>query len=229
MEKIVNTRRAIMAKFNGKEVSLNKPFRLKDHKTKKFGVYVEDKDGEIKLIRFGAKGHNIKRDDPEARANFRARHNCDGKSDKTTAGYWSCLMWGDKPVGDIVKRIEIKKANEEKRIVYAWAYVCSVSGDQVVDHSGDVIDEEEMERMAYDFMEEYRDGGEMHNRRGVASAVASMPFTKELQESLGIDVGKVGWLIVFRINDDDVWEKVKNGTYKMMSIGGKATREKIVN
>lgn len=124
--------------------------------------------------------------------------------------------------------VAIEKANDEKRIVYAWAYVCSSGGEQVVDHSGDVIEEDEMERMAYDFMESYRDGGEMHSRRGVASAVASMPFTTELQKAIGIDVGKVGWLIVLKIKDDDVWEKIKNGTYKMMSIGGTAHREKIV-
>jgi len=35
----------------------------------------------------------IKADDPERRKAFRARHNCDQKTDKTTPGYWSCKMW----------------------------------------------------------------------------------------------------------------------------------------
>lgn len=35
----------------------------------------------------------IKRDNPERRKNFRARHNCDEKKSKMTAGYWSCKMW----------------------------------------------------------------------------------------------------------------------------------------
>jgi len=35
----------------------------------------------------------IKRDDPERRKSFRARHNCADKKDKTTPGYWSCYQW----------------------------------------------------------------------------------------------------------------------------------------
>ena len=45
----------------------------------------------------------IKRDDPERRKAFRARHNCDQKKDKTTAGYWSCKFWSGKSVTDLMK------------------------------------------------------------------------------------------------------------------------------
>jgi hypothetical protein len=30
------------------------------------------------------------KDDEERRANFKSRHNCDEKTDKTTPGFWSC-------------------------------------------------------------------------------------------------------------------------------------------
>jgi hypothetical protein len=29
-------------------------------------------------------------DDPKRKASFRARHNCDEKKDKFSAGYWAC-------------------------------------------------------------------------------------------------------------------------------------------
>jgi hypothetical protein len=45
----------------------------------------------------------IKRDSPERRASFRARHNCDSIKDKTTPAYWSCRMWSKKPVSEIAK------------------------------------------------------------------------------------------------------------------------------
>ena len=46
----------------------------------------------------------IKRDDPARRKAFRARHNCDQKTDKTTAGYWSCKFWEKgKSVTDLMK------------------------------------------------------------------------------------------------------------------------------
>ena len=41
----------------------------------------------------------IKRDDPNRRKNFRARHNCDNPGPKTKARYWSCRQWrGGKKV-----------------------------------------------------------------------------------------------------------------------------------
>lgn len=80
------------AKFQGREVSLNNPFRLPDGANKKFGVYV--KDGEkVKRVTFGDPNMEIRRDDDKARANFRARHSCDTATDKTSARYWSCRMW----------------------------------------------------------------------------------------------------------------------------------------
>ena len=35
----------------------------------------------------------IKRDDPDRRKSFRARHNCDNPGPKTKARYWSCRQW----------------------------------------------------------------------------------------------------------------------------------------
>ena len=61
---------------------------------KKFKVYVRDPNtGNIKTVRFGDPNMEIKRDDPERRKNFRARHNCDNPGPKTKARYWSCRQW----------------------------------------------------------------------------------------------------------------------------------------
>jgi hypothetical protein len=88
------------AKYKGKEVELNKPSR---GDVKKYKVYVKNpKTGNVKKINFGDKNMEIKRDDPERRKSFRARHNCDDKKDKTTPGYWSCKFWSDKKVSDLL-------------------------------------------------------------------------------------------------------------------------------
>ena len=82
---------------------LNKPFRLPKGSNKKFGVYVKSKQtGKIVKVTFGDPNLSIKRDDPERKANFRARHNCEDASDKMTPKYWSCSMWSSKPVSKIV-------------------------------------------------------------------------------------------------------------------------------
>ena len=46
---------------------------------------------------------------------------------------------------------------------------------------------------------------------------------------LGIPDGTlpVGWWIGFKVTDEDVWAKVKDGTYPMFSIEGSAIREEI--
>lgn len=92
------------AEYQGREVALDKPFRLPKGSSKKFGVYVKDGD-RVKRVTFGDPSMEIRRDDPEARANFRARHSCDTATDKTSARWWSCRMWSaDASVGELTKR-----------------------------------------------------------------------------------------------------------------------------
>jgi hypothetical protein len=81
------------AEYEGREVKLNDPIRTPNEK-KKFKVYVKDpKTGNVKIVRFGDPNTDIKRDDPERRKSFRARHKCDTAKDKTTPRYWSCFQW----------------------------------------------------------------------------------------------------------------------------------------
>ena len=90
------------AEYHGKEVKLNYPMR---GGAKKYQVYVKNpKTGKVKKIAFGDVhgGLTAKVSNPKARKSFAARHNCDMKKDKTTAGYWACRinkyghLWGNK-------------------------------------------------------------------------------------------------------------------------------------
>lgn len=63
---------------------------------KKFAVAAKEGD-EVKLVRFGDANMTIKKNDPERRKSFRARHKCDEKKSKLTAGYWSCKAWAVLP------------------------------------------------------------------------------------------------------------------------------------
>jgi len=83
---------------SGKE--LNNPTK---GDVKKYKVYVKNDKGNVVKVEFGDPNMSIKRDDPARRKAFRARHNCDQKKDKTTAGYWSCKFWSTKSVTDLMK------------------------------------------------------------------------------------------------------------------------------
>ena len=82
---------------------LNKPFRTPGG-PKKFSVYVKNEKGNVVKVNFGSPDMEIKRDDPERRKNFRARHNCDNPGPKTKARYWSCRNWeAGRSVSDNLK------------------------------------------------------------------------------------------------------------------------------
>ena len=89
------------AKYQGREVPLNKPMAGDVKKSK---VYVRDPaTGNIKKVNFGHGGKTakrlgqktmkIKKSNPARRKSFRARHNCDNPGPKTKARYWSCRAW----------------------------------------------------------------------------------------------------------------------------------------
>jgi hypothetical protein len=71
---------------------LGKVMRAGDGK-KKFKVFVRNEKGNVVKVGFGDPNMEIKRDDPARRKNFRARHNCDTATDRTTPRYWSCRQW----------------------------------------------------------------------------------------------------------------------------------------
>lgn len=136
----------------------------------------------------------------------------------------------EKP-DDIIKgRFKIAKSDDEKMLAFGWASVSMrVDGEVVEDWQKDIVESDELEHAAYEFVMLYREGGEMHERGGAATLVESVVFTEEKMEAMGIPAGTlpVGWWIGFKVLDEDVWEKVKDGTYPMFSIEGEAKRVKV--
>jgi hypothetical protein len=75
--------------YKGKKVDLNK-FKRTPGGPKEFAVYVKTPDKGIKKVTF---------------TNPKSSDNCDQKTDKTTAGYWSCS------VGRYSKQLGLSKSN----------------------------------------------------------------------------------------------------------------------
>ena len=80
------------SEYQGKKVTLNKPFRTPDG-PKKFSVYVKNEKGNVVKVNFGDPNMKIKKYIPERRRSFRARHKCDNPGPKWKARYWSCKAW----------------------------------------------------------------------------------------------------------------------------------------
>lgn len=127
-------------------------------------------------------------------------------------------------------KFKIMKSDDEKRLAFGWASVSMrVDGEVIEDWQKDIVEPEELENAAYEFVLLYREGGEMHERGGAAVLVESVVFTEEKMQAIGIPAGilPVGWWIGFKVLDEDVWEKVKDGTYPMFSIEGEAERVQV--
>lgn len=92
------------AKHRGKNVKLGKPFRTSGG-PKKFAVYVKSKSGGVKKVSFGDPNLRVRNKNKGAAKSFRARHKCDQKKDRTTAGYWSCN------VGRYSKQLGLSSSN----------------------------------------------------------------------------------------------------------------------
>ena len=84
------------AEYQGRTVKLGKPMQ---GDVKKFKVYVKNPEGNVVKVNFGQGGNakggtmKIRKNNPDARKAFRARHNCDSPGPRHKARYWSCRKW----------------------------------------------------------------------------------------------------------------------------------------
>lgn len=89
--------------YQGRKVRLDKIMKAPELKNKQYKVYVKE-GKKVKKIGFGDPTVRTKRQYPKAKASFRARHRCDSDPPKkTSARYWSCKVWEDTPISELLK------------------------------------------------------------------------------------------------------------------------------
>lgn len=149
---------------------------------------------------------------------------CDGQDDDES--YFDDAI---SQLGDVGKRawsipFKVAKADADQQLIFGWASVVEKNGQLVIDKQGDVILPSDLEKAAYDFVLYARKHGDMHDNVGTGRLVESMVFTKEKQNLLGIDLGKVAWWTGFYVTDKDTWAAHKRGELPELSIGGTGRR-----
>ena len=121
----------------------------------------------------------------------------------------------------------IAKIDEEQRVVFGWASVAvRKDGTTIEDAQGDVIEVADLEKAAYDFVLDFREANAMHSGPVTGRLVESFVSTPEKLEQMGIAKGVLphGWWVVFKIDNDEAWARVKDQHYTMFSIEGTGTR-----
>jgi len=131
---------------------------------------------------------------------------------------------------EVVWEGEIAKADSDKQQLFGWASVIEVNGEPVVDLQGDYISADEMEKAAYSYVQKSRKGGDMHLRDEwepiqKSEMIESFIVTPEKREAMGLPESvPTGWWVGFKVNDPDVWSKVKSGERTGFSIHGQGRR-----
>lgn len=121
---------------------------------------------------------------------------------------------------------EFLKVDEELGLVFGFAIVCKIGGEDYFDLHNDHIPEDSMLKAATDFMLHSRMSVEMHSRDEDKNPVAdgtvvfAFPLTSEVAKSLNIKTEQTGLLIAMK-SSPEVLAKFKDGTYTGFSIGGK--------
>lgn len=123
--------------------------------------------------------------------------------------------------------IIIDNVDDNAHLVFGWANISiKQDGDIPLDWEGDITAPNILEKAAYNFVLNFRVSGEEHEGEALGHLVESVMFTKQKMTAMGIPLGIVpeGWWVGFYIPDDEVYEKVRSGVYKMFSIQGRARR-----
>lgn len=132
--------------------------------------------------------------------------------------------------------VPIAKIDLERRLFGGWAYIAHArDGSQVVDHSGDVVDTPEawtaLEDSFIEYALESRSGDLDHQEWGAADLVEMAIFSPEKTAALGLPDGSLpqGVYVSFKARVSPagrrLWEGVKNGTIRSLSIVGDGWRE----
>ena len=225
------------AEYQGRKVTLNKPFRTPGQ-SKKFGVYTKNEKGNVVLVRFGDPNMEIKRDDPERRRNFRSRHNCDSPGPKWKARYWSCRQWrggsnveaaeptprDDETHGEYMSRCEAMGYTEEECMK---AHEGHKFKDQSEPH--DREDHEEVE------VRSYHDDEEKYAAECPVGEEMVDGYCQPVAVELDLDIGEVSSIVeastgktIIRLSGIAFHDGINKNGWGLTAEGGKAAATNMI-
>lgn len=121
------------------------------------------------------------------------------------------------------REIPILKVDEEKRLVYGIVYAPDEEDTQ-----GDAMTAEEIEKMAYAFMKSRRTTqvDAQHDYDPDEGFVAESWLIRQ-GDPMFPEEPEGAWAVAIKVENDDTWEKVKNGEITGLSMGGFGKAEEV--
>jgi hypothetical protein len=138
-----------------------------------------------------------------------------------------CGLFMTTPRLTVAEEAKVVKVDNSLGLVFGFAIVCKVDGEEYYDVQGDHIPEAAMLEAACDFMQNSRVAKEMHAGDERGSVVFAWPLTEDIAKSFGMQVTKTGLMIAMK-PDPEVLEKFESGEYTGFSIGGRRVEDEEV-
>lgn len=123
---------------------------------------------------------------------------------------------------------EVVKVDDSLGLVFGFALICKIDGEDYYDVQGDHIPEDSMLKAAADFMANSRMAKEMHVGDGKGSVVFAWPMTAEIAKAMGIETRTTGLMIAMKPDSEAILNKFRDGTYTGFSIGGRRLEDEEV-
>jgi hypothetical protein len=118
----------------------------------------------------------------------------------------------------------VKSLDEDQRL-----FTCCALRPDVVDYHGDIYDSQTVEKAAYDFMEFCRQGNAFHIVNTDQIVVVESWVAKSTYPFGNGEVKKGDWMMTLHILNDGLWELVKSGDLKGLSVGCKGVVEELTD
>lgn len=125
----------------------------------------------------------------------------------------------------------VAKLSDELGLVFGWALTTKADGVDYFDLQGDNVTEDDLIKIAAEWMSDGGAADTMHDREQDGRAVFCMPMTTEVAKAVygdkvGGELGTYGLLVAIRPSPED-FAKFKSGELTGFSIDGTGVREPI--
>lgn len=119
---------------------------------------------------------------------------------------------------------EVVKMDASRRLVFGFAVVSKIDGEDYYDRHGDHIPEDEVLNASLAFAKSAAPANVNHKGPDVGSHPFVFPLTTEIAKSLGIETSRTGLLIGQQV-DPETFAKFESGELRAFSIEGVAVPE----
>lgn len=129
-------------------------------------------------------------------------------------------------MSDFHANTQILKVDDQLGLIFGFAVVCKVNGEDFYDSDNEHIPEDAMLAAATDFAKSKRVACDMHARDAAGQPVPDggvvhiFPLTTDIAKALDIQTERTGLLVALAPDNPETLDKARSGEYTGFSIGG---------